>query len=395
MTESVEKRPNFIVIADDPAMLHYVNGELALKSIDAAERFATIPEATSRLPPFSDQDWLFIVQVADPSELTKLGTLHLSYPGRPIIAVLGEGWDVQRILEPMRMGAAQIVPLPAETGVLGDAIATALSQFGYVERVSRLIAIIGVHGGCGATTFALNLGAELTTTANRPIDCLLLEKNWTASNFTTYLGLTPQYTMRDIIEHEGEVDADLMRGACLSIAKGLSLVPAPKEGGIAGYRLGRERFRQICQACKQLAEIVIVDMAYMSNPEFLEMMNEFDQHILIANQATASVDALKTVRATIVDNGGKDVINIVNRFDESLHGLSSNRINELFGPDWRPIPDDHSVQVAANGGVLIGAAQPNSLALAAIREIAYSVLGQQPTQSLSLIGRLSGWLSQW
>ena len=104
---------------------------------------------------------LFIVSLgpeADPAHLTMLtGVL----PGQPVLVFLAPGDGLTRMIAAQRAGAAQVVPLPWQPDDFLRALDCMSAQFAPADRASRIIAVCGVSGGCGATTLALNLACEL------------------------------------------------------------------------------------------------------------------------------------------------------------------------------------------------------------------------------------------
>ena len=60
-----------------------------------------------------------------------------------------------------RAGAAQVVQLPLDRNDFHSALIMIAAQFGRTSLDRHVFAVTGATGGCGATTIAVNLAAEI------------------------------------------------------------------------------------------------------------------------------------------------------------------------------------------------------------------------------------------
>lgn len=73
----------------------------------------------------------------------------------------------------------------------------------------QVIAVTSGKGGVGKTVVAINLSLALAELGKRVV---LLEADLGLSNIAVLLGLTPQYTLADLIEGRCELSDVLIRG---------------------------------------------------------------------------------------------------------------------------------------------------------------------------------------
>ncbi len=325
--------------------------------------------------------------------LARAGEMHLliapagsvamlseALPGQPILAVLPPGAGVQAVLAAQRAGAAQVAGSPL---VPDDFLAAAdgiVRQYPAPGRRGRLIAVVGVTGGCGATTLALTLAQEIgaRAPAGRP-GCVLIEVPRQMGALATYLGLEPRVTTRELLADGARLTPQGLRAALTTTSAGLEVLAGPYQGLAPGVAPARAAAR-LAEAARVVASTAVIDVPCTLDDALFETLAAADLVLLVGVQSVASVRALRTVRDLLVREEGLQAIEVVvNRHDASLPGFEAGRLAELLGVPavWTVADDDAALTAAANHGRPLREAAPHSPAAADVRRLATAALGTQ------------------
>ena len=117
----------------------------------------------------------------------------------------------QVLLDAMRSGVQDFVAKPVTSGGLKD-ILERFSQEGHpTERAAdKLVVVMGSKGGVGATTVAVNLGAQLSAHAHKRV--VLLDFARPLGNAHLLLDLHPRFGIRDAIDNLDRLDTHFLAG---------------------------------------------------------------------------------------------------------------------------------------------------------------------------------------
>jgi pilus assembly protein CpaE len=117
----------------------------------------------------------------------------------------------QILLDAMRSGVQDFVAKPVTSGGLKD-ILERFSQEGHpTERATdKLVVVMGSKGGVGATTVAVNLGAQLSAHAHKRV--VLLDFARPLGNAHLLLDLHPRFGIRDAIDNLDRLDTHFLAG---------------------------------------------------------------------------------------------------------------------------------------------------------------------------------------
>ena len=92
------------------------------------------------------------------------------------------------------------------------------------SKLGKLYTFLGVKGGVGTTTLAVNFAAVL---AQRKQHTVLLDLDWAASDAAMQLGAAPQYTLQEVGENLSRMDQALFEGFVTRDPLGFFLVGPP------------------------------------------------------------------------------------------------------------------------------------------------------------------------
>jgi pilus assembly protein CpaE len=163
------------------------------------------------------------------------------------------------LLRSMRLGSSDFLQQPLKRAEFSEAL-TRLDQ--HSQRVQRqdrqlgkMYSFVGVKGGVGTTTAALNFAAVC---AKHGKSTVLVDLDMDSGDAACYLGLRHQYSLADVVEGFDQLDQAMLEGIMVRDALGFQVLCAPEE--IERSRLiGEEHLREIGSFLIERYDAVIVD----------------------------------------------------------------------------------------------------------------------------------------
>jgi pilus assembly protein CpaE len=173
---------------------------------------------------------LVIVDVQeDPDGM--LGALAELIPTKPMcrFVVVADSFDKRLLLESMQAGARHYLPkdwIGADVVPICRELAEQVGDEGAGESTGgRVCTVLSTSGGCGATTFAVNLAAELGELSGER--ALVVDFDLRFGGVATHLGVSGEYGLADLLAREGPMDSDLVRSTAVERGQWLDVLLSP------------------------------------------------------------------------------------------------------------------------------------------------------------------------
>lgn len=349
--------------------------ELANQAASLESEFSDVKSVIGHLPLSPGEKRLFIMQVESPDDLKQLERLNDTYIGCPVLALVNGGNDLHPLLEAVRAGAAQVVPLPAAREEIAHALARIARQFGFSPTECKLIAVSGVTGGAGTTTIAINLASEIA--AIHGVPTVLMELGHQVGKLAVCLNLKPRFTTQDLLSDPEHMDINLVRESLTSVSENLHILAGPYQS-ISPVSVSAASVLRLLDHVRQLARIVIVDMPYSYDELYFAVCSAANQVVLVAQQKVPSVHSLIVLRHVLEQKAiaARQHL-VVNRYDPFAIDLDRERLCELLQvTDLATIRNDYTnVSAATNNGRPLRREAPCSPALDDIDGLAARLLG--------------------
>lgn len=163
------------------------------------------------------------------------------------------------LLRSMRLGGADFLQQPLKRAEFSEAMAR-LEQHGQrVHRQSRqlgrMYTFVGVKGGVGTTTAAVNFAA-LCARQNK--STVLVDLDTDSGDAACYLGLRHQYSLADVVDNLDQLDQAMLEGIMARDALGFSVLCAPEEVE-RSRSIGEQHLREIGSFLIESCDAVVVD----------------------------------------------------------------------------------------------------------------------------------------
>ncbi len=163
------------------------------------------------------------------------------------------------LLRSMRLGGSDFLQQPLKRAEFSEAI-TRLDQ--HMQRIhrqarplGRMYTFVGVKGGMGTTTAAVNFAAMC---ARQNKNTVLVDLDMDSGDAACYLGLRHQYSLADVIENLDQLDQAMLEGITARDPLGFSVLCAPQETERA--RLVRDQhLREIGTFLIERYDAVVID----------------------------------------------------------------------------------------------------------------------------------------
>jgi len=142
--------------------------------------------------------------------------------------VIAESFDKQVLLQSMQAGARHFLPkdwLGPDIVPICRELAEQITGSQEQSDAGQVITVLSASGGCGATTIASNLAAELGECEGQR--SLLVDFDLRFGGLATQLGVSGEYGLADLLAREGPLDADLVRSTSVERGEWLDILLSP------------------------------------------------------------------------------------------------------------------------------------------------------------------------
>ena len=218
----------------------------------------------------------------DESNLTKIGELITDAKERGIkVILIAEDVSPIALHQLLRLGANDFVPYPLPEGALHEAIQRSSSAVSAVADAylddseadagkpaksgrgtneGVILAIHGLAGGTGASTFAVNLAWELATSDkdHSPSVCLL-DLDFQFGSVATYLDLPRRDIVYEVLSDIESMDDDSFRSSLLTFNDKIQVLTAPADL-LPLDILQPEDVQKLIETAQRNFDFVIIDM---------------------------------------------------------------------------------------------------------------------------------------
>jgi pilus assembly protein CpaE len=360
--------------------------QLAIHSKDLVEHFQEIIENTERLQ-LLDADRansaeLLILELGEtPERDFKQIELLLKNSKIREIFLTGENPDPKILMQAMRLGVKEFLPLPLN---LND-VQTALERF--LERTQsnpadpgmkngKIISVCGSKGGVGTTTVAVNLSISY---AHRkpPLSVALLDMNTLFGEIPLFLEISPKFHWGEITKNIERLDNTFLMNVLTRHSSGVHVLPSPAY--LNGHHLPTPAIMQrLLGLMRQLFDVVIIDGGQTLNDAALKGMQLSDAVLLVSTLSLPCLSNTNKLLRSFTDLGyiKKERIKVIlNRYlkknEITLEDAETGIGQNVFGS----IPNDYKTTMAAiNSGKPLSQTAPQSPIAASFIELSQKLI---------------------
>jgi pilus assembly protein CpaE len=202
---------------------------------------------------------LIVDLVADPENALK--SLEKIKQAAPDIYVIASNYhaDAETVIASVRAGANDFLMQPLKRSDFRDVMVrlerTPRRSAPVASRLGKIYSFLGVKGGVGTTTLAVNFAGVL---AQRKHQTVLIDLDFTANECAMQLGVTPSHSVEDIGENLSRLDQSLFEGFVTRDPLGFALV-SPLDQVEHRPQFTEPMFRELADFLVERYEAVVVD----------------------------------------------------------------------------------------------------------------------------------------
>ena len=381
-----------ILVVDDELdaqkLLSLILARAGYQVLTASNGAEALAQAEHALPDLIILD--VMMPAMDGYEVLRRLRAHPLLSSTPVIMLSAKG-EVRDRVTGLRSGADDYIPKPADSAELVarvEAVLQRVQRSGAAQR-GRVITLLGVKGGVGTTTVAVNVAAAFS----RTFQVIVAELRLTTGTAAASLGLHPVRTVSDLLAEAPKGRVSGLSEALLAHPCGLRLLAAAP-----GFREqpspdSPDFVDSLLDQLTQLAQFVLIDLS----PDFpyaTEFLMRAESVVFVANTDPLSLASLQSLLAYAAEHRLADRcrVVIVNRAPGT--GLNLSTLSQtLKHPVLSGIPYAAEVCMAsAREGKPLIIHRPNELASLALLDLAGRLTGVevQEGESPRVLLRSSG-----
>ncbi len=256
----------------------------------------------------------------------------------PVIAVLATD-DSALILRCLRQGASEFLASPFGADQLESAMSR-ITKLNPVQsrKKAKVYCVVPAKGGCGATTIASSLAWHWKKLGAKRI--LLADLDPLAGTMSFLLKIKGQFSFVDVLQRQGEIDADLWKGM-VTQHNGVDVLLSPENPGEAQSVLTDAT--AIIEYARAAYEVVVLDTGGVYGTWNLSQAQLADEVLLVTTNELPAVQAAQRSLAYLEANqiGRWKTRVLLNRYDREA-GVEQDIIAQALDTDlYHMIPADY------------------------------------------------------
>lgn len=290
---------------------------------------------------------------------------------RPAVGVIlaRERVDVAMLTSALRAGIREVVPAydPAalaaacqrsrEITARMRTAAVPWTEPPQQTAAGQVVTVFAAKGGCGKTTFAINLAVALARAPGARV--CLVDLDLAFGDVAISVQLDPARNIVDAIPMAGHIDSTGAVSLLTRYRPGLDMLLAPITPGDA-EKVPPALVSELLDVLKANFSHVVIDTPAQFSEHVLMAMDASSHHVLLT---TPDVPALKNLRVTLdmldLLSYPRQIRSVVLNRSNSKVGLTMEDIEKVVrGPIAAHVPSSRDVPISINKGVPITLAEP-------------------------------------
>ncbi len=302
------------------------------------------------------------------------------------VVLVASTLDPRLMLEAMRAGVNECVHEPITPQGLLEAVRRVLVS-APPDQLGQLMAFVGVKGGVGTTTLAVNTAIALARGSGAEV--LLIDLHLGHGDAAILLGVEPRFSVIDALENVHRVDESFFKGLVEKSRGGVDLLGSSDR--IMPGPVERRRVQALLDFAVRKYRYTVLDVP-RTDVAMIDVLETASTIVLVASQEVPALrNASRLGQALRTRYGGVRVKTVVNRFDRKAE-IGHADIERVTGDTVKHcIPSDYRVAVdAMNAGRPVVLDQGRLAD--AFRALATDLGGtakQQPETQVGMFGRLA------
>jgi pilus assembly protein CpaE len=321
-------------------------------------------DAAAPIPADLPGDATILVIEVDPADrlsMKRVGEVRQNNPTLPLIAAITDS-SLSLVRTLVREGISDVVTLPFDLAELLqislDTAAKRDASSPHDAALAPMVAVARSLGGCGATSIATHLAADLASHDPTGRGVIIVDLDLQFGSVADYLGVRPRGTLADLLGAEDRLDEDLVRSVATEAGGGVSVIAAP-DTIMPLESVDTDLLLRMIRLLRQQYAFVVLDLPANWTNWALSSALAADSIVLVVELTVASLRQakrrLELFRSVGIEDGVVEIV--VNRVEKRLfRTIDLHDVSETLG---RPVIGSIAleapmVSTAQNQGVLVG-----------------------------------------
>ncbi|MCS7314510.1 MAG: AAA family ATPase [Bryobacterales bacterium] len=275
--------------------------------------------------------------------------------GPPLLVAVHTAADAERILEAMRAGACEFVypPLEVHLKVALERVASELFGRRRQNAGGKTLGFFSAKGGCGATTIACHVAAELQR--QTPQKILLADLDLEAGLVRFLMKTKSEYSVLDAAHNIHRLDEHFWRALVSNGMPRLDVIAAPAVAASAEPPQ-EETFQRVIRFARSLYDWIVVDLGRSLSPRTMTALEEIDQGFLVTTLEVPALYQAKQLITTLLSSGyGSDRLHVLLNRAPKRPEVTLEEVQAMLGlPVYAVLPNDYvALNEAYTGGELL------------------------------------------
>jgi pilus assembly protein CpaE len=270
------------------------------------------------------------------------------------IVALHSSDDPQLILAALRAGASEFVHPPFEE-TLRPALSRVIDQApneGH-KKQGKIIGFLSAKGGCGATTLACHIAADLKRQTGERV--LLADLDFTSGMVGFLMKVATKYSILDAVSNLSRLDESLWKALVTEWKPGLDVIPSPEDFFYENAPT-RDELRHVIRLMRTQHDWIVLDLGRSLNETVLALYGELDNLFLTSVLEVSALHGVKSIVQKLRDRG-EDLsrLELVLNRTPKMMDITQEELEKVLGRSlYAMLPNDYpSLYAAYSGGNLL------------------------------------------
>ena len=270
------------------------------------------------------------------------------------VLALSDNPSVDLIIEIMRAGAKEFVPIPIINSEFFESVSKLLSEFNETKKTNncKIISVFSNKGGIGKTSLATNLALELSKITKENI--ALIDLNFQMGDITTFLDLKPSFNISYMLENLDKINETFLLSTLERYKKTSLYVLADPPYFKQADNIQPRQITKLFNTLKETFSYIIVDAEASFEGKNIAALDNSDLVLLVS---VANLPALRNTQRCLelFEKLGYDkekVKIIINRYMENDEIKGADIEKVLSKKIYWKIPNNYfAIMTAINKGI--------------------------------------------
>jgi pilus assembly protein CpaE len=264
----------------------------------------------------------------------------------PMVVVLHKSADPELILAALRAGANEYLYAPFGEKLkksLERLALERLKQRGGRAQGGKAIAFLSVKGGCGSTTIACHVAAEIARQSRQQV--LLADFDLDAGLVSFLMKSRSKYSLIDAIKNINRLDLSFWKALVSNGLPGLEVIAAPS-AMTPKEHLNPEQVRHVLRFVRSCYQWTIVDLGRSLSLLSMHALGEIDELYLVSTMELLSLHQTRQIAEALVHSGyRRDRMHLILNRTPKRPPLTWEEIEKLLGLSLYAVLPDESTEL--------------------------------------------------